>query len=336
MSDPQPLRVALIGCGRMGRKRAAALDVDVLVGCYDADRDAAKSFAAETGTPAVGSVDLLLESRPDVVVVATAHRALAGLASRAVEAGAHVLVEKPGATTAAAARKLERAASARERVVKVGFNHRFHPAIARCAEEASSGVHGDVMFVRARYGHGGRVGYEREWRTRPELSGGGELMDQGMHLLDLCHWLLGPLPLHSALLRTQFWDVEVEDNAVVVLGEPDERAAPWAMLHASWTEWKNEFALEVYCRTAKLAVAGLWGSYGTQRLVIYRMRPELGPPDAEELVYGDEDRTWEAEWQNFRRAVLAGDPRLLLGDLRSAIYALEQVEAAYRLAGYAT
>jgi hypothetical protein len=108
------------------------------------------------------------------------------------------------------------------------------------------------------------------------------------------------------------------------------------MLHASWTEWKNEFALEVYCPTGKLAVGGLWGSYGPQRLVVYRMRPELGPPDVEELSYGDEDRTWEAEWENFRTAAFAGDAGLLLGDLRSAAYALEQVEAAYRLTGYAT
>jgi predicted dehydrogenase len=329
------MRVGLIGCGRMGRKRAAALGSDTLVGCYDVDSEASASLAAETGAPAVPSVDALLESGPDVVVVATTHQALAELAGRAVEAGAHVLVEKPGATTAESARALERAAADRGRVVKVGFNHRFHPGIARCVEEARSGAYGDVMFVRGRYGHGGRVGYEQEWRARRELSGGGELMDQGMHLLDLCHWLVGPLPLHSALLRTHFWDVEVEDNAALVLGESGDRRAPWAMLHASWTEWKNEFALEVYCRTAKLAVGGLWGSYGPQRLVVYRMRPELGPPDVEEHEYGDEDSTWEAEWRNFREAALAGDPELLLGDLNSAAYALEQVEAAYRLTGYA-
>ena len=76
------------------------------------------------------------------------------------------------------------------------------------------------MHLRARYGHGGRLGYDREWRAQPERSGGGELVDQGMHLLDLTHWIAGPLPLHSALLRTQFWDVAVEDNdaRVAILG----------------------------------------------------------------------------------------------------------------------
>ena len=87
-----------------------------------------------------------------------------------------------------------------------------------------------------------------------------------MHLLDLTHWLLGPLPLHSALLRTQFWDTQVDDNAALILGERDSRTAPWAMLHVTWTEWKNLFSLEIYCRTAKLHVDGLVRSYGPQTL----------------------------------------------------------------------
>ena len=124
----------------------------------------------------------------------------------------------------------------------------------------------------------------------PARSGGGELIDQGMHLLDLTHWIAGPLPLHCALLRTHFWDTEVEDNAALILGAADERSAPWAMLHVTWTEWKNTFSIEVYCRTAKLQVDGLVRSYGTQKLRIYRMRPELGPPDLEERTFPDEDR----------------------------------------------
>ena len=156
------------------------------------------------------------------------------------------------------------------------------------------------MHVRARYGHGGRVGYDREWRAEPARSGGGELIDQGMHLLDLTHWLAGPLPLHSALLRTQFWDTPVEDNAALLLGVTDDRTAPWAMLHVSWTEWKNIFSLEVYCRTAKLQVDGLVRSYGPQVLRIYSMKPELGPPDLEETRYPEEDVSWRAEWGALR------------------------------------
>jgi predicted dehydrogenase len=186
------------------------------------------------------------------------------------------------------------------------------------------------MHVRARYGHGGRPGYDREWRAQSHRSGGGELIDQGMHLLDLVHWLAGPLPLHSALLRTHFWDMEVEDNAALILGDADSRRSPWAMLHVSWTEWKNMFSIEVYCRTAKLQVDGLVGSYGPQRLRIWRMRPELGPPDLEEHSYPDEDRSWAAEWEHFAAAIATGGP--LLGGLADAGYAWARVEDAYAAA----
>jgi predicted dehydrogenase len=183
------------------------------------------------------------------------------------------------------------------------------------------------MHLRGRYGHGGRIGYDREWRAQPERSGGGELIDQGMHLLDLTHWLAGPLPLHCALLRTHFWDTEVEDNAALILGEQSSRTSPWAMLHVTWTEWKNMFSLEVYCRTAKLQVDGLVGSYGSQRLRIYRMAPELGPPELEERSYGDTDRSWWAEWEHFAAAIASDLP--LLGDLSDASYAWQCVQSAY-------
>jgi predicted dehydrogenase len=324
-----PLRVGLVGCGAVGRKRAAALGRDRLVGCYDVVAEAAVSLAADYGGRAAASVDDLFAAGCDAVIVAVTHDHLADLACRALDAGAHVLVEKPGGIGVADVDRIRTAADRARRRVKVGFNHRFHPGIRRAADEALSGVHGDVMFVRARYGHGGRLGYEDEWRADAAVSGGGELVDQGMHLLDLSHWLLGELPLHSALLRTQYWATDVEDNAVVVLGRSAGRADPWCAFHVSWTEWKNTFSLEIYCRTAKLEVSGLAGSYGAQRLTLYRMKPELGPPDVEEFRYEAADTSWASEWSHFAESLRARDDHHLLGDLTSLRYSWQIVEAAY-------
>jgi predicted dehydrogenase len=330
------LRVGIVGCGLIGAKRAAALaPTDELVGCHDVNPRAARALAERHGTVACATLAELLERAPDVVVVATVHDQLARLAEEALGAGAHVLVEKPAGISSAEIDRLGEARRAHGRLVKVGFNHRFHPGIARAAEEVHSGRHGEVMHLRARYGHGGRPGYDREWRADPRRSGGGELVDQGMHLLDLAHWLAGPLPLHAALLRTHFWEMPVEDNAALILGEAGSRTAPWALLHVSWTEWKNMFSLEVYCRTAKLVVAGLVRSYGPQRLLIHRMSPELGPPATEEVAYPDEDRSWEREWASFAAAIAAGDERLIRGGLADARYAWQQIEAAYATSPYA-
>jgi predicted dehydrogenase len=330
------LRVAIVGCGLIGTKRAAALGPqDELVGCCDMVAAAAKSFASDHGTRPRASFEDLLDLRPDVVVVAVSHDSLAGLAERALDAGTHVLVEKPAGLSLAQIERLMAVEQQTGRRVKVGFNHRFHGALVRAVAEVHSGEHGELLHLRGRYGHGGRLGYDDEWRADPKRSGGGELIDQGMHLLDLTNWIAGPLPLHSALLRTQFWDTQVEDNAALLLGAADTREGAWATLHVSWTEWKNMFSLEIYCRTAKLQVDGLSRSYGPQRLRIYRMRPELGPPDLEEIAYPEDDGSWVAEWEHFAEAIVAGDGRPLLGNLHAARYAWTQVEAAYASGPYA-
>jgi predicted dehydrogenase len=325
------LRVGIVGCGLVGNKRAAAINSDELVACFDVEAEATRSLADRFGGKACSSLDHLLAHQLDVVIVAVPHNKLAEHAQLALEASAHVLVEKPAGIGSDDVRRIERASEMARRRVKVGFNHRFHPATARAFAEARSGRFGPVLHIRARYGHGGRLGYEREWRARREISGGGELVDQGMHLFDLSHSILGPLPLHSALLRTEFWPMEVEDNAVIVLGRADQ--GPWTMFHTSWTEWKNTFSLEIFCRSAKLQVDGLAGSYGPQRLTIYAMKPELGPPDVETIEFAAKDDSWSREWQEFAAAVHADDGRPLAGDLESAAYGWECVEAAYARAG---
>ena len=331
-SERPGLAVGIIGCGLIGNKRAQALGPrDRVVAAADPMEERAVALVSEHGGQACAGIADVIEHRPDVVIVATNHDQLAALAEAALRAGTYVLVEKPAGLGTAQIRRLIEISEAAGRQVKVGFNHRFHPALSDLAAEVHSKAYGELMHVRGRYGHGGRTGYDREWRAKPQHSGGGELIDQGMHLLDLTHWLAGSLPLHSALLRTHFWDTVVEDNAALILGAPSGRQAPWAMLHVTWTEWKNLFSLEVYCRTAKLQVDGLVGSYGSQTLKIFRMSPGLGPPEVEERTYGAEDQSWSLEWEHFANALRSDGS--LLGSLADAEYAWTIVEEAYARSG---
>lgn len=327
-------RVAVVGAGLIGGKRADALGSDdELVGVFDAVPQTAAAFAERFGTRAFPSLAHLLAEAPDIVVVATTHDALAAISSEALRSGAHVLVEKPAGLSAHEVDAISQAAEKAGRLVKVGFNHRFHPGIERAISDARSGACGRVMFMRARYGHGGRLGYESEWRADARRSGGGELIDQGMHLIDLSRALHGDLPLHSALVHTDFWDMDVDDNAVVTLGAPG-RTGPWTSFHVSCSEWKNLFDMEIYCERAKWHVSGLAGSYGPQSLRIFRMKPEMGPPDVEEVAGPSEDVSWQREWLSFRDAIAAGDPGLINGGLDDARYAHVMVQHIYEASGY--
>ncbi len=327
------MKIAIFGAGLIGRKRGLQLQGHALVGLYDPDRERAGALAAELATTAFDSEAALLErAGAEIAVVATTNASLAAVAARAIAAGKHVLVEKPAGIAVAEIDRLAALARDRRVAVKVGFNHRFHPAILEMRRLVDEGALGPLMFMRARYGHGGRLGYESEWRARPELSGGGELIDQGVHLLDLVHWFLGPLPLRSAFATTSFWKMAVDDNAVVTLAAPGP-GAPWATFHVSCSEWKNTFSLELYGRTGKVLVQGLGGSYGRETLTYYRMLPQMGPPEAEVREFEGPDASWGLDLENLVDHVARGAP--LLGDLRSARYAMEVVRDAYRANGWA-
>jgi predicted dehydrogenase len=163
------LSVGIVGCGLIGHKRAEALGAgDWVVGAVDPVGERAEVLVAAHGGAACADLDALLGLEPDVVVVATTHDQLAPLTLRALDGGAHVLVEKPAGLGTTQILELLGAAQRTGGRAKVGFNHRFHPGLQELAAEIQSGAHGELMHLRGRYGHGGRIGYDREWRADPQ------------------------------------------------------------------------------------------------------------------------------------------------------------------------
>ncbi len=290
------IRVGIVGCGLIGQKRSRALSRAKLTVTCDLDLRRAEALAATVpGCRACSSVEEALAD-VDLVIVATANHALCDIALAAVRQGKHVLLEKPGAIRSADLEALQAEAKACGALVRLGYNHRYHPALLKARELVDQGVLGDLMFIRGRYGHGGRVGYDREWRADPRLSGGGELIDQGVHLIDLAGWFLGPFTTIAGDAPTFFWDMPVDDNAFMHLRTATGRTA-W--LHASCTEWKNLFSFEIYGRDGKLHIEGLGGSYGVERIAWYKMLPEMGPPETTTWEYPRGDQSWLVEMGHF-------------------------------------
>jgi predicted dehydrogenase len=266
----------------------------------------------------------------EIVVIATPHDSLAEITLGAIQRGKHVLVEKPAARSASELEPVVAEAERRNALVRVGFNHRYHRAFRKAREIFDQGLLGELMFVRARYGHGGRVGYEKEWRADVKLSGGGELIDQGVHLIDLARWFLGDFTAIDGTAKTYFWDMPVDDNAFMMLRTAKQQVA-W--LHASATEWKNTFSMEIYGRDGKLQIEGLGGSYGTERLTWYRMLPQMGPPETTAWEYPMADDSWSAELAAFLEDIRAN--RSPSPNLRDALAALRVVQHIYQGSGHA-
>lgn len=326
------MKIGIVGAGLIGKKRGLQLDGHELVGIFDVEQERARSLAAELHTrPFESEAALLAQSGADIVLIATTNASLAEVAARAIEAKKHVLVEKPAGISVSQIARLSELAAQHHVAVKVGFNHRFHPALLQTRRLVDEGKLGPLSYLRVRYGHGGRLGYESEWRAKPELSGGGELIDQGVHVLDLIYWFFGPLPLRASFVTTSYWDMPVDDNAVLTVAD-DGPSPRWATFHVSCSEWKNTFSLELYGRTGKVLVTGLGGSYGTETLTYYRMLPQMGPPEVEQREFPGPDRSWALDLQNLVSHLTSGTP--LWGDLSSAGYALQVIRDAYRQAGY--
>ena len=317
---------ALVGCGAVGRKRAAALSGARLLYACDLEAPRAADLARTApGCQAVTDHAVALhDPAVDAVIVSTLNASLGPISLAAVRAGKHVLVEKPGALTADELREVQNAAARSGVRVRLGYNHRFHPALQKSRELVDAGAVGPLMFVRGRYGHGGRKGYDREWRANPKLSGGGELIDQGVHLIDLAGWFLGEFAAVDGHCATYFWDMPVDDNAFLSLRTG---AGQTAWLHVSCTEWKNLFSLELYGRDGKIAIDGLGGSYGVERCTYYKMLPQMGPPETTVSEYPGGDDSWAREMAAFVDDIRLG--REPAPGLREGIRTLEIVETIY-------
>jgi predicted dehydrogenase len=263
------------------------------------------------------------------VIVATPNDSLSNLAIQALSAGKDVLVEKPAGRSAEEISHIIEAAKRSGGLVRVGFNHRYHPALLKARALIDEGAIGPLMFIRSRYGHGGRIGYEKEWRANPKISGGGELIDQGVHLIDLSRWFLGDFSEVNGHAQTCFWDMPVDDNAFMILRTAELQTA---FLHVSCSEWKNLFSFEIYGRHGKLQIEGLGGSYGVERLTWYKMLPEMGPPETTSWEYPQRDTSWEREFEEFLEDVRLR--RAPSSSIHDAYAAVKIVESIYKRSGY--
>lgn len=332
MNTPyKPFGVGIVGCGLIGQKRARALGRGgQLVACADLDVARSMSLAQASGAKVfLDWRELVSSTLVDVVIVATLHDSLSEITRTAIEAGKHVLVEKPAARISADLEPVISAAAKHDVKVRVGFNHRYHRSLRKAKALVSSGALGELMFVRARYGHGARIGYDKEWRSDPALSGGGELIDQGPHLIDLSRWFLGEITEVQGFAHTYFWDMPVDDNGFMLLKTAKKQVA---FLHASCTEWKNLFSMEIYGKLGKLDLSGLGGSYGVEKITWYKMLPEMGPPETTSWEYPMGDDSWAIEIAEFFEDIrLDRDPSVGLQDAQAA---LKVIESIYRESGF--
>ncbi len=320
------MRVALVGAGRQGARRLQAIleAEDVVVIVADPDGRSGQALARRAGCPWTVEWTKALDADAEAVVVCSPPDGHAQITLAALREGRHVLCEKPLGLTAKEAWAMVAAADSAGCTLKCGFNYRHHPGIARAQALVSTGRVGCIELVRGVHGTGGRPDFEREWRTQRPRSGGGILMDQGVHVLDLFRWFAGPFDEVAGAISTAYRPIApVEDNAFALLRGTDCLAT----LHVSWMQWKNVFLLEVVGSTGIAIVEGLGGSYGVERVIVRRCGAD-GVREDDVTEFRGADASWSEEWREFKAAIVEG--REPLGSGRDGAEALALAEVIYR------
>ena len=297
-------KVGIIGFGKMGQIRKRALE-DLKIAHVVAISD--PNLTVDYGLPNVNHDKIINNPEIDIIIVCTPNFLNKKLTIEALSAGKHVFCEKPPAFTAVGVEEIRKAElESNGKKLMYGFNHRHHDSIIKMKEIVDRGNFGKIIWMRGRYGKSVTKDYFNQWRAQKKLSGGGVLIDQGIHMLDLLLYFGGNFDEIKADVSNSYWKGEVEDNAFVIL--KNTKSGLSASLHSTISQWRHLFSLEVFMEKGYMVLNGLITStmsYGDEVLSIARNRSE-----APAATWKDEVKTkylinnsWSHEMQHFFDAI---------------------------------
>jgi len=330
------IKCGIVGLGKMGQIRLSSIKKNpytVAVGFFDTDESKREDF----GLLSFPTFEGLLDSGVDAIFVCGYVSNLAEYTIKALKRGKHVFCEKPPAVSAKEVQDVISAHRKSDAVLKYGFNHRYHRSVIRARDLLKKGSIGKINFIRAIYGKAGSIDYEESWRNYRKYSGGGILIDQGIHLIDLLWFFLEEgMVCDHAYISTRHWDIECEDNAMIHLRS---NSGIIASIHSSATQWDHKFLMEIYGEKGAIKLDGILSStmsYAPESLV-YIINPlleadtNIGHP-AQTIEFFDLDDSWDMELDEFVSAVKnkvpvangTADDALKVMTLIEEIYSFEQ------------
>ncbi|MCH8209352.1 MAG: Gfo/Idh/MocA family oxidoreductase [Nitrospinae bacterium] len=329
---PKKLQTAIIGYGKVGKIRRECIerhpDLELIAIC---DIDA--SLPPSNWSKVFRDWREVLNLAPDIVFVCTTNECIPEIAIAALKRGIHTFCEKPPGRTVLDIQKIREVEQCSEGVkLMFGFNHRYHQSIMDAKALVDRGHLGKILWARGVYGKAGGPGFDKNWRNDPSRSGGGVLIDQGIHMLDLLLWFCGPFQEVKSMVGQAYWNIPVEDNAFAIMRNSQGITA---MLHSSATQWQHTFLLEICLEKGHLTASGILSStrsYGRESLRIAQcLFDEEGyplPNPHESIDYYDEDKSWELEVKEFIQCIKTSQP-VKKGTSENALQAMEMVHLIY-------
>ena len=329
----EPLRVGIAGYGVVGQRRRQVIDQHpdlVAVAVCDRRLDGEGTFP--DGVRHYQTYQRLLESETlDVLFVCLTNDIAAEVTIAGLDKGLHVFCEKPpGRDVADIARVIECEKAHPGLKLKYGFNHRYHDSVRDALALVQSGELGRVLNLRGVYGKSTIIDFRSpdHWRTNRAVAGGGILLDQGIHMVDLIRLFGGEFDEVHAFVSNDFWHHDVEDNAYALMRS---KAGVVAMLHSTATQWRHRFNLEITLSKGMIVLSGILSgskSYGAETLTVAWADPQDGGDPKEQTTRYNQDPSWSDEVAEFVEAVRTGKP-IVNGSSDEALRTMEMVYRIY-------
>ena len=325
------LKAAIVGYGKMGKIRAECIknhpNTELIAICEINPENRVTEIAVCT------NYKELLKFKPDVIFACTPNRYLPDIVCYFLNCGLHVFCEKPpGRSKEDVERMLKAEKNNPGTKLKFGFNHRYHKAVFEAKSIINKGRIGKIMWMRGIYGKGGENRYDQSWRNKKSLSGGGILIDQGIHMVDLFRFFCGEFDEVKSFITRSYWPVEVEDNVFALLRNKQGQVA---MLHSSATQWRYNFLLDIYLEKGYITISGILSStrnYAPETLKVARCTYDIEgyplPNPEETIAYYDEDTSWMSELEEFVNCILEDMP-IQVGSCLEAYKTILLIEKIY-------
>lgn len=328
------IKVAIIGMGRMGACRYNTMKAHggyEIVSLCDNNDKRLEGYSEKKYTNWKECIDA---EELDAIVVCTYNAFIPQIVCYALDKGLAVFSEKPPG------RNLEDALSMKESydkankpILKFGFNHRYHYSVIEARALVDSGILGEVVCARGVYGKAGNPRFSEEWRNQTDISGGGILLDQGIHMLDLMYYFLGEFTnIQSSVDQLVWRELETEDSAFSILKTANGKVAS---LHSSAIQWRHKFSLDLILTKGFISLNGLFtstNSYGEEQITYYykdldEKTGKLGRPMEHTLCF-DHDDSWMLEMSEFYKMVMEGTDAVQ-GSIYDAVYLMKMISEIY-------
>jgi len=296
------MNIGIIGCGLIGNKRAHNIQsTDQILCVCDIDISKAKNLSKKLICSYTDDYhDIVHNKDIDIVIISTPNFMIKKVALEALKNKKHVLSEKPLGKNSTESKQMYQCAKNNNKILYTGFNHRFHPSLIKAKQLIDKKLIGDIIHMHGHYGHGGRQGMENEWRSSRKLSGGGELLDQGVHLIDLSIMFQGfPKKVYGSI-GNLVWNIEVEDSSSFILYYGEGKHS---LFSVGWVYWKNKFEISIYGNLGYLNISGLGGSYGKEKLTMGIRNLKGGKPKIRNFSFSENDKSWKREWNFFKKMI---------------------------------